>query len=643
MSLGFRVGVPGMRVRVSTRGVRASVGPRIARVHVGTGRTRVSSGMGPFYASTALSRSRGVSRGRSSTTRSGGPSPTQLARAQRAAQRAQQEAERNAAIEQLRQLRRDTTRAHLERFAISSAPIIPPPPPIPAEAVRAQAYSIYQQGLGLFARKEKERARVQADAAVAAYVDSESRRLAGIHAELCDGADAWWTALCANDEQTVCDAVNAAFADNPAAGCAVGVDGASLSVIMRLQDLDTLPDQMPSTTAAGRPTLKAMPKRERMLWWMHILASNLAATVLEALATAPSITEVNAAVITRMPDTHRLGLVAYGSWSRTAIERGPWGCADDAWRILDIGTDVQCSIRTTASGNISSVVKPLPLDELPGVATLLANCDDDGDAALADLDADLASSTPVSEPDPPNPFRLTPFDHWLQTRAAPPPAAPPAPTPIRSAPIAEPTPSPTPVTAAPQSPAPRPPAPQPPVPVADDLSAGQSVVIGDAAAIPLRITFTTAGADADLVFLLLDRDDKVLDDSAMIFYNQPVGDGVTLISKQHTGSATVELAVVRPGEVGPRVAKVLVAASIDADSGATFDSLGLCHIRIGAENQCWSFTPSPEPQVRALILVEIYLHRPPDAGARWKLRALGQGWDDGLAALARAYGVNVDG
>lgn len=37
-------------------------------------------------------------------------------------------------------------------------------------------------------------------------------------------AEQWWRALAANDEETVCEAANTAFSDNPAAGCAVGVD-----------------------------------------------------------------------------------------------------------------------------------------------------------------------------------------------------------------------------------------------------------------------------------------------------------------------------------------------------------------------------------------------------------------------------------
>src|SRR3954463_8935230 len=99
-----------MGIRVSTRGVRASVGPRIARVHVGTGRTRVSSGLGPFFASTTLSSGR-----RRTTTRRAPPAPAagtpaaQPERARRAAERAQQEAERDARIAELHELRRQST------------------------------------------------------------------------------------------------------------------------------------------------------------------------------------------------------------------------------------------------------------------------------------------------------------------------------------------------------------------------------------------------------------------------------------------------------------------------------------------------------------------------------------------------------
>jgi hypothetical protein len=41
-----------------------------------------------------------------------------------------------------------------------------------------------------------------------------------------------------------------------------------------------------------------------------------------------------------------------------------------------------------------------------------------------------------------------------------------------------------------------------------------------------------------------------------------------------------------------------------------------------------------------MILTEIYRHTV-DGRPVWKLRALGQGWADGLAGLARAHGVDI--
>lgn len=37
-----------------------------------------------------------------------------------------------------------------------------------------------------------------------------------------------------------------------------------------------------------------------------------------------------------------------------------------------------------------------------------------------------------------------------------------------------------------------------------------------------------------------------------------------------------------------------------------------------------------------MLVAEFYRHR-----GGWKLRAVGQGWSDGLAGLARAHGVDV--
>ena len=49
------------------------------------------------------------------------------------------------------------------------------------------------------------------------------------------------------------------------------------------------------------------------------------------------------------------------------------------------------------------------------------------------------------------------------------------------------------------------------------------------------------------------------------------------------------------------------------------------------------FRPVDSASVSALVWGELYLRN-----GNWRFRAVGQGWADGLAGLARDYGVNVD-
>jgi hypothetical protein len=44
--------------------------------------------------------------------------------------------------------------------------------------------------------------------------------------------------------------------------------------------------------------------------------------------------------------------------------------------------------------------------------------------------------------------------------------------------------------------------------------------------------------------------------------------------------------------------------------------------------------------VRAMVIAELYRHTSNEQ-PRWKLRAIGQGWADGLDGLARAHGLDV--
>lgn len=264
-----------------------------------------------------------------------------------------------------------------------------------ASAYRGSVSACLPAGCERRPGRESPAARQRAARDAPAYLAAERDRLARVHGELIAQAGEWWHALVANDELTVCEAVNAAFADNPAAGCAVGIDGDVLSVVLRQQDLDTLPTQTPGLTSAGRPNLKTLTKQDRLLWWLTIMGSNVVATVKEALATAPGVNAVELAVLTRLPDDQRLGVIAYGRWTRRAIESIAWHEPEEAMRFLDIGEDVACAVSTT-----NSKISRIDTSGIPGLQQLVDAAVDEG------LNA---SAAPAPEPAVPDHYAVVPF------------------------------------------------------------------------------------------------------------------------------------------------------------------------------------------------------------------------------------------
>ncbi|WP_306971815.1 TerD family protein [Streptomyces canus] len=549
------------------------------------------------------------------------PSAAQLERARRQAERAQQEAERDAAIAQLEELRRQTTSVHLQSFPPARPPVVPGPQQLSLAWALGEAQTHHLAGLGVFARAERAAAKRRAEEDAPAYLAAEEARLHAVHSELTAEAGQWWQALVANDEETVCEAVNYAFSDNTAAGCAVGVDGDVLSVVMRQQDIDSLPDQMPGVTPSGRLTLKTLSKRDRTLWWLTSMGSNIVATLKEAFAVTPGITAIDLAVLTRLPNTQRLGFVAYGRWTRQAIEAGPWRETTDALRFLDIGQDVACSVTTTASGNLSSSIKPLDTSRLPGLQSLLDHAQDDagpGEGTLADLDGDLRANVPAAHSAPlPDRYRIRPFAEWKNQTACP------TPRPASAAPPHSPAlPGRAPTTA---------------------LTPGQNLTLPEEAWQGLLIAFSFVGADADLTLFLTGTNGQVSCDEDFIFYNQPSAaqGAARLLGKQPDGPHTVERAALHLAALPAHIQRVTVAINMDVDTGLSCGALTHASLYMDCvTGAAWTFQPPADPDVRAMAIAEFYRHTT-NGQQIWKLRAIGQGWADGLDGLARAHGVNV--
>ncbi|UFT00015.1 AIM24 family protein [Nocardia huaxiensis] len=149
-----------------------------------------------------------------------------------------------------------------------------------------------------------------------------------------------------------------------------------------------------------------------------------------------------------------------------------------------------------------------------------------------------------------------------------------------------------------------------------------------------RMTVTvTCGAPLDVSALLLGTNGKVRSDGDFVFFNQPVAQGVMYRHGQGAG----DMVDVTTSALPPDVDKVVVTASLDGRGPATLASAGALTTTIGSPSGTLTFPLTGLTTETAVVCVEIYRRQ----GA-WKVRAVGQGYDNGLAGIATAFGVNVD-
>lgn len=143
--------------------------------------------------------------------------------------------------------------------------------------------------------------------------------------------------------------------------------------------------------------------------------------------------------------------------------------------------------------------------------------------------------------------------------------------------------------------------------------------------------------DADASALLL-AGAKVRSDDDFVFYNQAVHpSGAVRYEGKRQGQTVVDALSVNLGQVEPQIETIVLAASAD---GGTFGQFRGLYIRVidaanGAEVA--RFDSSGATTETAFVLGELYRRQ----GA-WKFRAVGQGYDSGLAGLATDFGISVD-
>lgn len=154
--------------------------------------------------------------------------------------------------------------------------------------------------------------------------------------------------------------------------------------------------------------------------------------------------------------------------------------------------------------------------------------------------------------------------------------------------------------------------------------------------------------DADVSVLLLGADGRVRSSDDLVFYNQPValGGAVHLRDKVRSASedeATTEVAdivTVELDDVPEEIQRIVLCASLDPSTGCVFGDAELVELRIQRTDDARDLVAFPIGDAStetALLFGEFYRR-----AGEWRVRAVGQGYRDGLGALVADHGVEVD-
>ena len=144
--------------------------------------------------------------------------------------------------------------------------------------------------------------------------------------------------------------------------------------------------------------------------------------------------------------------------------------------------------------------------------------------------------------------------------------------------------------------------------------------------------------DADASALLLADTGKVRSDDDFVFYNQPAhASGAVRHEGKQTGPTVRDVLAVDLDRVEPGIERIVIAASADGGPFSLFQGLYVRLLDAADGTEVARFDNPGATTETAFVLGELYRRQ----GA-WKFRAVGQGYDSGLAGLATDYGISVD-
>lgn len=167
--------------------------------------------------------------------------------------------------------------------------------------------------------------------------------------------------------------------------------------------------------------------------------------------------------------------------------------------------------------------------------------------------------------------------------------------------------------------------------------------IGLSAQLIRAVLFWSGGAgvpDVDGSALLLRATGKVASDDDMVFYNQPQHPSGSV---RQAGSSTAspgttacyDVIDINLSLVPADVDRIVLAASADGGTFGQVPDLRLVVSDLTTSAEIATFAMEADEET-AFVTGEFYRR-----DGTWKLRAVGQGYDSGLAGLATDYGINV--
>ncbi|GAA5612221.1 TerD family protein [Streptomyces platensis] len=170
---------------------------------------------------------------------------------------------------------------------------------------------------------------------------------------------------------------------------------------------------------------------------------------------------------------------------------------------------------------------------------------------------------------------------------------------------------------------------------------GLAALSDDTGSVIVSLSWSSAAGagDADVSVLLLGGNGKVRSDADFFFYNNPASpDGsVQLLGKTPTGSGSEDRISLDLTAMPPEVDRAVLAASQYGD--ARFGELDDLRLTLAdrAGEALLGYTIAGATTESAFLFGELYRR-----GEEWKFRAIGQGYETGLAGLATDFGIDVD-